>query len=164
MQRPYLPYPCVAWVYGFLFSPSNQLRYYCSRVALRGCFLFSTIGGWHILILFTNKSRLFLCRSVSLFDKLGCLFACNIVTLPVSMAFTNQHKLLADMELRNETHRLNGLHRLIKMCNTGSPDELVQRLHASKRHLDNVQNYLRALSARRDYSHSGYTLLLHQKF
>ena len=89
MQQPALPYPCVAWVYGFLFSPSNQLRYYCSRVAVRGCFLFSTIGGWHILILFTNKSRLFLCRSVSLFDKLGCLFACNIVMLSVPLACTN---------------------------------------------------------------------------
>ena len=68
------------------------------------------------------------------------------------------------MELRNEIHHLNSLHRLIKMCNTGSPDEPTQRLHASKRPLDNVQNYLRALSAKMDYSHSGYTLLLHQKF
>ncbi|MFC2263788.1 MAG: hypothetical protein ACFNM7_00990 [Prevotella conceptionensis] len=68
------------------------------------------------------------------------------------------------MELRNEIHRLNGLHRLIKMCNTGSTDEPTQRLHANKQHLDNVQNNLRALCARIDYNRSGYTLLLHQKF
>ena len=64
------------------------------------------------------------------------------------------------MELRNETHRLNSLHPLIKMGNTGSPDELAQRLHASKRHLDNVQNELRALDARIDYNHSDYTFYL----
>lgn len=80
------------------------------------------------------------------------------------MARINQCNKLAGIELRNETHRLNSLHPLIKMCNTGSPDEPTQRLHASKRHLDNVQNYLRALSAKIDYSRSGYTLLLHQKF
>lgn len=43
------------------------------------------------------------------------------------------------------------------MCNTGAPDELAQRLQASKRHLYNVQNELRALGARIDYSHSDYT-------
>ena len=164
MQRPHLPHPCVAWVYGILFSPSNQLRYYCSRVAVWGCFLFSTIGGWHFLILFTDKSRLFLCRSVSLLDKLGFLFACNIVMLSVPLACTSPRNKLTNIELWYEIHRLNSLHPLIKMCNTGAPDELAQRLHASKRHRDNVQNYLHALSARRDYSHSGYTLLLHQKF
>lgn len=61
------------------------------------------------------------------------------------------------MELRNETHRLNGLHRLIKMCNTEATDGPTQRLHASKRQLYNVQNELRALDARIDYSHSDYT-------
>ena len=61
------------------------------------------------------------------------------------------------MELKNEIHRLNTLHRLIKMCNTGSPDELAHKLHISKRHLYNVQNELRALGARIDYSHSDYT-------
>jgi DNA-binding protein len=43
------------------------------------------------------------------------------------------------------------------MCNTGAPGELAQRLHASKRQLYNVQNGLRALDARIDYSHSDYT-------
>ena len=43
------------------------------------------------------------------------------------------------------------------MCITGAPDELAQRLHASKRQLYNVQNELRALGARIDYSHSDYT-------
>ena len=157
MQRPHLPYPCVAWVCGFLFSPSNQLCHQCSRVAVWGCFLFSTIGGWHILILFTDKSRLFLCRSVSLFNKLGCLFACNIVMLSVPLACTNPRNKLTNIERWNEIHRLNRLHRLIKMCNTGAPDELAQRLHASKRHIYNVQNELRALDARNDYSHSDYT-------
>ena len=61
------------------------------------------------------------------------------------------------MELRNEIHRLNSLHRLIKMCNTGAPDELAQRLHASKQHLYNVLDDLRALDARIDYNHSDYT-------
>lgn len=73
------------------------------------------------------------------------------------MARTNQCNRLAGMELRNETHRLNRLHLLIKMCNTGAPDELVQRIHASKRHLYNVQNELRELDARINYSHSDYT-------
>ena len=91
---------------------------------------------------------------------LVCLRHCDaVVMLSTPMARTNQRNRLAGMELRNETHRLNGLHRLIKMCNTGVPDEPTQRLHASKRHLDNVQNYLRALSARMDYSRSGYTLV-----
>ena len=43
------------------------------------------------------------------------------------------------------------------MCNTGAPDELAQRIHASKRHLYNVQNELRELDARINYSHSDYT-------
>lgn len=43
------------------------------------------------------------------------------------------------------------------MCNTSAPDELVHKLHISKRHLYNVQNELRALGARIDYSHSDYT-------
>lgn len=157
MQRPHLPHPCVAWLYGILISPSNQLCHQCSRVVVWGCFLFSTIGGWHILILFTDKSRLSLCRSVSLFDKLGCLFACNIVMLSVPMACTNPRNKLTNIELWNEIHRRNKLHRLIKMCNTGAPDELAQRLHASKRQLYNVQNELRALDARINYSHSDYT-------
>jgi len=42
------------------------------------------------------------------------------------------------MELRNEIHGLNSLHRLIKICNTGAPDELAHKLHISKRHLYNV--------------------------
>ena len=61
------------------------------------------------------------------------------------------------MELKNEIHRLNRLHRLIKMCNTGSPDELAHKLHISKRHLYNVLDNLRALDARIDYTHSDYT-------
>lgn len=61
------------------------------------------------------------------------------------------------MELKNEIHRLNRLHRLIKMCNTGSPDELAHKLHISKRHLYNVLDNLRALDARIDYNHSDYT-------
>lgn len=61
------------------------------------------------------------------------------------------------MELRNEIHRLNRLHQLIKMCNTGSPDELAQKLHISKRHLYNVLDELRALGAKIDYSRSDYT-------
>ena len=61
------------------------------------------------------------------------------------------------MELRNEIHRLNRLHQLIKMCNTGSPDELAQKLHISKRHLYNVLDNLRALGAKIDYSRSDST-------
>ena len=61
------------------------------------------------------------------------------------------------MELRNEIHHLNSLHRLIKMCYTGSPDELAHKLHISKRHLYNVLDNLRALGARIDYNHSDYT-------
>ena len=61
------------------------------------------------------------------------------------------------MELKNEIHRLNTLHRLIKLCNTGSPDELAHKLHISKRHLYNVLDDLRALGAKIDYSHSNYT-------
>ena len=61
------------------------------------------------------------------------------------------------MELRNEIHRLNSLHQLIKMCNTGSLDELAHKLHISKRHLYNVLDELRALGAKIDYSRSDYT-------
>lgn len=43
------------------------------------------------------------------------------------------------------------------MCNTGAPDELAQKLHASKRHLYNVLDDLCALGAIIDYSHSDYT-------
>lgn len=77
--------------------------------------------------------------------------------LSVTMAFTNPRNKLTKIELRNEEYRLNSLHRLIKMCYTGAPDELDQRLHASKQHLYNVQNELRALDARIDYNHSDYT-------
>ena len=68
------------------------------------------------------------------------------------------------MELRNEIHRLNSLHRLIKMCNTGSPDELAQKLHISKRHLYNVLDDLRALGAKIDYSRSDYTFYYTNSF
>lgn len=68
------------------------------------------------------------------------------------------------MELRNEIHRLNRLHRLIRMCNTGSPDELAQKLHISKRHLYNVLDDLRALGAKIDYSRSGYTFYYTNSF
>lgn len=61
------------------------------------------------------------------------------------------------MELKNEIHRLNSLLRLIKMCYTGSPDELAHKLHISKRHLYNVLDELRALGAKIDYSRSDYT-------
>ena len=77
--------------------------------------------------------------------------------LSVTMAFTNPRNKLTKIEQGNEKYRLNSLHRLIKMCNTGAPDELAQRLHASKQHLYNVQNELRALDARIDYTHSDYT-------
>ena len=68
------------------------------------------------------------------------------------------------MELINEIHRLNTLHQLIKMCNTGSPDELAQRLHVSKRHLYNVLDDLRALGAKIDYSRSDYTFYYTNSF
>ena len=68
------------------------------------------------------------------------------------------------MELRNEIHRLNSLHRLIKMCNTGSPDELAHKLHISKRHLYNVLDDLRALGAKTDYSHSHCTFYYTNSF
>ena len=68
------------------------------------------------------------------------------------------------MELRNEIHRLNSLHRLIKMCNTGSPDELAHKLHISKRHLYNVLDDLRALGAKIDYSRSDYTFYYTNSF
>ena len=68
------------------------------------------------------------------------------------------------MELINEIHRLNTLYLLIKMCNTGSPDELAQRLHASKRHLYNVLDNLRALGAKIDYSRSDYTFYYTNSF
>ena len=68
------------------------------------------------------------------------------------------------MELINEIHRLNTLHQLIKMCNTGSPDELAQRLHASKRHLYNVLDNLRALGTKIDYSRSDYTFYYTNSF
>ena len=68
------------------------------------------------------------------------------------------------MELRNEIHRLNRLHRLIRMCNTGSPDELAQKLHISERHLYNVLDDLRALGAKIDYSRSGYTFYYTNSF
>ena len=68
------------------------------------------------------------------------------------------------MELKNEIHRLNRLHRLIKMCNTGSPDELAHKLHISKRHLYNVLDNLRALGAKIDYSRSDYTFYYTNSF
>ena len=68
------------------------------------------------------------------------------------------------MELKNEIHRLNRLHRLIKMCNTGSPDELAHKLHISKRHLYNVLDDLRALGAKIDYSRSDYTFYYTNSF
>ena len=68
------------------------------------------------------------------------------------------------MELINEIHRLNTLHQLIKMCKTGSPDELAQRLHVSKRHLYNVLDDLRALGAKIDYSRSDYTFYYTNSF
>ena len=68
------------------------------------------------------------------------------------------------MELINEIHRLNTLHQLIKMCKTGSPDELAQRLHVSKRHLYNVLDNLRALGTKIDYSRSDYTFYYTNSF
>ena len=68
------------------------------------------------------------------------------------------------MELKNEIHRLNRLHRLIKMCNTGSPDELDHKLHISKRRLYNVLDDLRALGAKIDYSRSDYTFYYTNSF
>ena len=68
------------------------------------------------------------------------------------------------MELQNEIHRLNTLHRLIKMCNTGSPDELAHKLHISKRHLYNVLDDLRVLGAKIDYSRSDYTFYYTNSF
>lgn len=68
------------------------------------------------------------------------------------------------MELINEIHRLNTLHQLIRMCNTGSPDELAHRLHISKRHLYNVLDDLRALGAKIDYSRSDYTFYYTNSF
>lgn len=61
------------------------------------------------------------------------------------------------MELRNEIYRLNKLHRLIKTHRTGSPQELAEKLHISRRHLYNVLEDLRMLGARIDYSRSDYT-------
>lgn len=68
------------------------------------------------------------------------------------------------MELRNEKYHLNSLHRLIKMCNTGAPDELAHKLHISKRHLYNVLDDLRALGAKIDYSRSDYTFYYTNSF
>ena len=68
------------------------------------------------------------------------------------------------MEIRNEIPRLTSLHRLIKMCNTGSPDELAHKLHISKRHLYNVLDDLRALGAKIDYSRSDYTFYYTNSF
>ena len=68
------------------------------------------------------------------------------------------------MELINEIHRLNTLHQLIRMCNTGSPDELAHRLHISKRHLYNVLDDLRALGAKIYYSRSDYTFYYTNSF
>ena len=68
------------------------------------------------------------------------------------------------MELKNEIHRLNRLHQLIKMCNTGSPDELAHKLHISKRHLYNVLDELRARGTKIDYSRSSYTFYYTNSF
>ncbi len=80
------------------------------------------------------------------------------------LARTKQRYRLTNMELRNEIHHLNSLHRLIKMCYTGSPDELAHKLHISKRHLYNVLDELRALGAKIDYSRSVYTFYYTNSF
>lgn len=49
------------------------------------------------------------------------------------------------------------LHRLIKTHNTGSPQELAEKLRISKRHLYNVLDNLRLLGAKIDYSRSNFT-------
>ncbi len=61
------------------------------------------------------------------------------------------------MELKNEIYRLKVLHRLIKTHNTGSPQELAEKLRISKRHLYNVLDNLRLLGAKIDYSRSNFT-------
>lgn len=68
------------------------------------------------------------------------------------------------MELRNEIYRLNKLHRLIKNKNTGTPQELAEKLRISKRHLYNVLDDLRMLGARIDYSRAKYTFYYSNHF
>lgn len=68
------------------------------------------------------------------------------------------------MELKNEIYRLNKLHKLIKMQNTGTPQELANRLHISKRHLYNVLDDLKMLGAKIGYSRNNCTFYYKNHF
>jgi hypothetical protein len=68
------------------------------------------------------------------------------------------------MFIINEIYRIKTLHRLIQMQNTGTPDELAERLHICRRQLYNILDELKELGAEISYSRNNYTFYYKNDF
>lgn len=54
------------------------------------------------------------------------------------------------MNIQNEIYRRLKMHELLLHSNTGTPEELAQKLHVSKRQLYNLVDEFRAMGASRN--------------
>ena len=63
------------------------------------------------------------------------------------------------MNIQNEIYRRLKMHELLLHSNTGTPEELAQKLHVSKRQLYNLVDEFRAMGASIKYSRESKTLL-----
>ena len=62
-----------------------------------------------------------------------------------------------NMNIQNEIYRRLKLHELLLHSNTGTPEELAQKLHVSKRQLYNLVDEFRAMGASIKYSRESKT-------
>ena len=61
------------------------------------------------------------------------------------------------MNIQNEIYRRLKMHELLLHSNTGTPEELAQKLHVSKRQLYNLVDEFRAMGASIKYSRESKT-------
>lgn len=61
------------------------------------------------------------------------------------------------MNIQNEIYRRLKMHELLLHSNTGTPEELSQKLHVSKRQLYNLVDEFRAMGASIKYSRESKT-------
>ena len=64
------------------------------------------------------------------------------------------------MNIQNEIYRRLKMHELLLHNNTGTPEELAQKLHVSKRQLYNLVDEFRAMGASIKYSRESKTCII----
>ena len=68
------------------------------------------------------------------------------------------------MNIQNEIYRRLKMHQLLLYSNTGTPEELSQKLHVSKRQLYNLLDEFKAMGASIKYSRENKTYYYTNEF